>query len=111
MGDQVVGAQEDVELAGLERVERRVEAHAVDDREQVRFVVVDLRLVDLEQAVLDGERMEGERVAQQLRLGVGRRVEVDPVQRVRPGLREVLRAKVVELLRPAALPAEVRERH
>ena len=55
----------------------------MEDREDVRLVVVHLRVVDLGQAVLDGQGMEMERVLEDRRFLHRRVLEVDPVDRVR----------------------------
>ena len=83
VGDQVVRAEEDVQLAGDERVGGGVEADAVQDGEDVRLVVVHLGVVDLGQAVLDGEGMEVERVLEDGRFLDRGVLEVDPVEGVR----------------------------
>ncbi len=75
----------------------------MDDAEDVGLVVVHLRVMDLGQAVLDGQGMEVEGVLQEgglLHRGV---LEVDPVQGV------VGQQRRVELLRLLDLPVGVAE--
>ena len=77
---EVVGADEDVELGGVQALDRAVVDREVEDAEEVALVgvVVDLRPLALRHHVLDVERMPAETVGELLRVRQRRRVEVDP---------------------------------
>ena len=78
--DQEVGAEEEVELGGVQPLDRLVVAGEVEDAEEVLGVLVDLRPLALREDVLEVERMPAEALGELGRL-VGRgRVEVDPGQ-------------------------------
>ena len=68
--DEVVGADEDVELGGVQALDRPVVDREVEDAEQVALVgvVVDLRPLALREHVLDVERMPAEALGELLRL-------------------------------------------
>ena len=68
VGDEVVRAQEDVELPGEELVGGGVETDPVHGQEDVVVVVVHLRIVDVLERVLDGQGMEVKRLGQDGRL-------------------------------------------
>src|SRR5215211_1882588 len=79
---EVVGTDEDVELAGVQPAGRLVEHGKVEDDEEVALlrVVVDLRALALREHVLDVERMPAEPCREALDLVRVQRVEVDPGQ-------------------------------
>ena len=81
-GDEVVRAQEDVELAGVQALDCLVVDGEVEDDEAVVVVLVDLRPLPLREDVLDVERVPAEALGQGRRLLLGRRVEVDPGEAV-----------------------------
>src|SRR5882762_3548290 len=57
VGDEIVAAEEHVELARAELAGLVLEADGVEDEEDVRVVVVDLGMVHVHEAVLDRERV------------------------------------------------------
>ena len=67
--DEVVGADEDVELGGVQALDRPVVDREVEDGEEVALVgvVVDLRPLALRHDVLDVERMPAEALGELLR--------------------------------------------
>ncbi len=76
--DQIVRAEEEVELARVQSLDGLVVDREVQDGEQVLGVVVDLRALTLREHVLDVERVPAETLRERgCLLGVGR-VEVDP---------------------------------
>src|SRR6185437_13324591 len=79
---EVVGPDEDVELGGVQTLDRAVVDREMEDAEQVPLVgvVVDLRALALRHHVLDVERMPAEAVRELLRALERRSVEVDPGQ-------------------------------
>jgi len=83
--DEVVGAEEEVELAGVQALDVLVIGGEVEDAEEIAVidVVVDLGPLALRQDVLDVEWVPAEALAQSVdRLGIDRRVEVDPGEAV-----------------------------
>ena len=83
--DEVVRAEEEVELAGVQPLDVLVVRREVEDAEEVALidVVVDLRPLALREDVFDVERMPAEALAERVdRLRVDRRVEVDPGEAV-----------------------------
>src|SRR5207244_2065756 len=68
--DQVVGPDEDVELGGIQALDRAVVDREVQDAEEVALVgvVVDLRALALRHDVLDVERMPAAAVGELLRV-------------------------------------------
>jgi len=79
--DEIVGAEEKVELAGVQALNVLVVGGEVEDAEEVAVidVVVDLRPLPLRQDVLDVEWMPAEPLAEAVdRLGIDRRLEMDP---------------------------------
>ena len=58
--DEVVGAEEDVELGGVQPLDRLVVDREVEDDEEVVRVLVDLRPLALREHVLDVERVPAE---------------------------------------------------
>ena len=84
-GDEVVRAEEEVELAGVQPLDALVVRREMENAEQVAVVdvVVDLRALPLGEDVLDVERMPAESCAECVdRLRVDGRVEVDPGEAV-----------------------------
>jgi hypothetical protein len=77
-GHEELVAQEDVHFVRRERVLRRLEVDAVEDQIEVTVVGLDLRRLDLVDRVLDGELVEREGIAEEVRLLVGRVGEVHP---------------------------------
>jgi hypothetical protein len=81
---QVVGAEEDVELARVEPADRLVVHREVEDGEEVALVLlrvdVDLRALAPRHDVLDVERMPAEAPGELERLVLGRLLLVDPGQ-------------------------------
>ena len=67
--DEVVGPDEDVELGGVQPLDRRVVDREVEDGEEVALVgvVVDLRPLALREHVLDVERVPAEALGELLR--------------------------------------------
>ena len=99
-GDEVVLADEDVELGGVQPLHGLVVDREMEDGEEVLvvLVVVDLRALALRDDVLDVERVPAEPLGEHLRrLEVGRD-DVDPGQpggaelRDLRGARDVVRA-------------------
>ena len=83
--DQVVGPEEEVELAGVQALDVLVVRREVEDAEEVAVieVVVDFRPLTLREDVLDVERMPAEAFTERIdRLRVDRWVEVDPGEAV-----------------------------
>src|SRR6266508_1808581 len=82
---EVVRAEEDVELGGVEPADRAVVHRKVEDGEEVPVVdvVVDLRPLALREDVFDVEGMPAEALGEPLRLVFRRRVDVDPRQPAR----------------------------
>ena len=78
--DQVVGADEEVELAGAEAPRRRVEDREVEDDEQVVVVDVDLRPLVAREHVLEVEGVEVEVLLEPGALERARALDVDPAQ-------------------------------
>ena len=78
--DEVVGAYEDVELGGVQPLDRAVVDREVQHAEEVALVgvVVDLRPLTLGHDVLDVERMPAEPIGKLLRALERRGVEMDP---------------------------------
>ena len=78
--DEVVRAEEDVELGRVQPLDRLVVDGEVEDGEEVLRVLVDLRPLPLREHVLDVERVPAEALGELVRgLRVGM-VEVDPGQ-------------------------------
>jgi hypothetical protein len=107
MRDEVVGAEEDVQLARDELIGGRVEAHAVDDQIDVSLVIVQLRMVDFGQGVFDGQRVEVERVLEDRRLVDRRVLEIDPMQRPLRGTAQAIGREFVLALDVSADAPEV----
>ena len=82
--DEEVGADEDVELGGVEPPDRLVEAREVQDDEQVVVVLVDLRALVARGDVLVVERVEVEVLLEPGAVDRARALDVDPAQAVRP---------------------------
>ena len=83
--DEVVRAEEEVELAGVQALDVLVVRGKVEDAEEVAVieVVVDLRPLALRQDVFHVERMPAETLAQSVdRLGIDGWVEMDPGEAV-----------------------------
>jgi hypothetical protein len=83
--DEIVRAEEKIELAGVQALDVLVVRGKVQDAEEVAIVqvVVDLRTLALRQDVLDVERMPTEALTQRVdRLGIDGWVEVDPGEAV-----------------------------
>src|SRR4029079_5217370 len=83
--DEVVGPEEEVELACVQALDVLVVRGEVENAEEVTVVdvVVDLRALSLREDVLELERMPAEALAERVdRLRVDRRVEVDPGEAV-----------------------------
>ena len=86
---QVLRAEEEVDVLGLEAVLRGREVDAVQDQIEVVAVGFDLGMVRLAHRVFDGELVEVKHVGEDARLLRGRAVEVDPhpdpAARLEPG--------------------------
>jgi hypothetical protein len=67
-GDEVVRSEEDVELAGVQPLDRLVVDREVEDDEAVVVVLVDLRPLALGEDVLDVQRMPAEALGERGRL-------------------------------------------
>src|SRR4051812_22648050 len=78
--DQVVGADEQVELGGVEAADLLVVAREVQDDEQVLVVLVDLRTLVARDDVLVVERVELEALLQPREVDRARALDVDPAQ-------------------------------
>jgi hypothetical protein len=76
--DEIVRAEKEVDVVGLETVIAGMEVDAVQDDVQVAVVGLGLRVLDRAPRVLDRQRMERERVAQNQQFGNRRRREVHP---------------------------------
>ena len=70
--DEVVGAEEEIELGRVQALDRLVVDGEVEDAEEVVRVLVDLRPLPLREHVLDVERVPAEALGQRVRrLGSG----------------------------------------
>src|SRR3954469_8924656 len=78
--DQVVGADEHVDLGGVEPADHLVVAREVENDEQVVVVLVDLRALVAREHVLVVERMEVEVLLQPRLVGAARALDVDPAE-------------------------------
>jgi hypothetical protein len=78
--DQVVGADEDVELSCVQAPDRAIEDREVQDDEQVVGVLVDLRALVARQDVLEVEGMEPELLLEPSTLERRGALDVDPAQ-------------------------------
>ena len=81
-GDQVVGAEEEVDVVRREAVLRCLEVDAVQDQVEVAAVALDLRVMDLGERVLDRQLVEVEDVGEDAAL-LGRRAPRDRPRRSR----------------------------
>ncbi len=89
--DEVVGPEEDVELARVQPLDALVVRRKVEDAEEITLVgvVVDLRPLALREDVLDVERMPAEALAKAVdRFRIDRGIEVDPGEAVGAELSE-----------------------
>ena len=77
-GDQEVRRQEEVGLAGVERVIRHVEIDAVQNDVEMAAVGLDLGIGLTQQSVLDREFVQAELIAQHGPIGLGRLGHVRP---------------------------------
>ena len=80
--DQVVRAEEEVELGRIQALDGLVVDGEVEDGEEIVRVVVDLRALALREDVLDVERMPAEALRERRRLLRVGSVEMDPGQAV-----------------------------
>ena len=80
--DEVVRAEEDVELAGVQPLDCLVVDREVENDEAVVVVLVDLRPLPLGEDVFHVEWVPAEALGQRRRLFLGRRVEVNPGEAV-----------------------------
>ena len=80
--DDVVGADEDVDLGRVQAPDALVEAREVQDDEQVVVVLVDLRALVAGEDVLVVERVEVEVLLEPRAVGGARALDVDPAQAV-----------------------------
>ena len=103
--DQVVRADEEVELGGVEPGDRLVVAREVQDDEQVVVVLVDLRALVAREDVLVVERVELEALLEPGAVDLARALDVDPAE---AGGLDDLDARVLALR--CARPLERRER-
>ena len=106
-GDEIVGAEEKVELAGVQTLNVLVVGGEVEDAEEVAIidVVVDLRPLALRQDVLYVEWVPVEALAQRVdRLGIDGRVEVNPGEAVRAELSDAWFCARGDRLRESARP-------
>ena len=94
--DQVVRADEDVDLGGVEARDRLVVAREVQHDEQVVVVLVDLRALVAREDVLVVERVEVEALLEPGLVGRPRALDVDPAQ---PGRLDDLDAGLLALRR------------
>src|SRR5581483_2196267 len=78
--DEVVRANEDVELAGVQAPDGAVEDREVQHDEQVLGVLVDLRALVAREDVLEVERVEPELLLEPGALEGGRTLDVDPAE-------------------------------
>ena len=78
--DQVVGAQEEVELGGQDAPRVLVEQREVQNDEDVVVVLVELRALVARVDVLVVERVEVEMLLEPVAIGAARRLDVDPAQ-------------------------------
>ena len=103
--DEVVRAEEEVELAGVQALDVLVVRREMEDAEEVAVidVVVDLRPLALREDVFDVERVPAEALTQRVdRFGIDRRVEVDPGEAVGAELSDAwFRARCYRLCVPA----------
>jgi hypothetical protein len=76
--DEVVRAEEEVGVVRGEVVLARLEVDAVQDDVEIAVVRLDLRMVHLGDRILDRERVEVKRVAEDPEVLVGRRRQVHP---------------------------------
>src|SRR6185312_376000 len=88
-----VGADEDVELAGVQPADGRVVDGEMKNREEVAATLdlgvrIDLRALAAREHVLDVERMPAEAGREELHLLMRRRLEVDPGEAVAVELSE-----------------------
>src|SRR5712692_9090599 len=102
--DQEVGAEEDVELGGVQALDGLVVDREVEDDEEVLGVLVDLRPLALREHVLEVERVPAEAKRESLRLVLARRVQVDPGDAVLAELSEPRLWLRDDLAREAAGP-------
>ena len=78
--DEVVRPEEEVELGGVQALDRLVVDREVEDAEDVLGVLVDLRALTLREHVLDVERVPAEPLGELLGRVVVGPVEVEPGQ-------------------------------
>jgi hypothetical protein len=78
--DQEVGADEDVDLRGVEAADRLVVAREVQDDEQVAVVLVDLRALVAREHVLVVELVEVEALLEPGLVRGARALDVDPAE-------------------------------
>jgi hypothetical protein len=88
--DEVVGSDEEVDVVRAEAVLiSSAESDAVEDDVEIPVVRLDLRVLPRRQRILDRQRMERERGAQEERFRDRRRREIDPDERagcrIQPG--------------------------
>src|SRR4029079_11702135 len=76
--DQEVGPEEDVELGGIQPLDRLVVGGEVEDEEQILGVLVDLRALAFGKDVLESEGMPAEALGELTGLDRVRRWQVDP---------------------------------
>src|SRR6185436_11863731 len=81
--DEVVSAEENVELGCVQALDRLVVDGEVEDGEEVLGVLVDLRPLPLREDVLDVERVPPEPVGERVRGVRAGAIEVNPGQAAR----------------------------
>ena len=103
--DEVVGAEEEVELRRVQALDRLVVDREMDDAEEIVRVLVDLRPLPLREHVLDVERVPAEALRERvrgLRIGV---VEMNPGQPARGELERVAFSERAVRDRAGAVPS------
>jgi hypothetical protein len=103
-GDQVVGAEKEIDVMGRDAGLAGVVVDAVQDHVEVAVVGLDLRVLQLGAGVLDRQRVEREAVAEDQELGNAGRGEIDPDERIGAGCQP----RPFETLNPLGLTVPVK---